>query len=69
MNTDQDRRSLLKKMVYVPPAVLTLSAMPFSASYGSGAKPPKQVKPKLSTKKIGMRGKNGSPRKNRYSAL
>ena len=36
MNADQERRRLLKKMVYIPPAVLTLSAMPFSASYGSG---------------------------------
>jgi hypothetical protein len=32
---DQSRRNAMKKMAYIPPAVFTLSAMPFSASYGS----------------------------------
>jgi len=32
---DKVRRRFVRKAVYVAPAVLTLSAMPFSASYGS----------------------------------
>ena len=34
---DQSRRNALKKMAYIPPAVFTLSAMPFAAAYGSGS--------------------------------
>jgi len=34
-DADQSRRKALKKMAYIPPAVFTLSAMPFAASYGS----------------------------------
>lgn len=33
--TDESRRDALRKLAYIPPAVFTLSAMPFSASYGS----------------------------------
>jgi hypothetical protein len=33
---DQSRRNILRKMAYIPPAVFTLSAMPFAAAYGSG---------------------------------
>jgi hypothetical protein len=32
---DQSRRSFIQKAVYAAPAILTLSAMPFTASYGS----------------------------------
>jgi hypothetical protein len=32
---DKVRRRFVRKAVYVAPAVLTLSAMPFTASYGS----------------------------------
>jgi len=34
---DQSRRNILRKMAYIPPAVFTLSAMPFAAAYGSGS--------------------------------
>jgi hypothetical protein len=32
---DKARRRFVRKAVYVAPAVVTLSSMPFSASYGS----------------------------------
>ena len=32
---DKRRRMFMRKAVYIAPAVLTLSAMPFTASYGS----------------------------------
>jgi hypothetical protein len=32
---DKGRRTFMRKAVYVTPAVLVLSAMPFTASYGS----------------------------------
>jgi hypothetical protein len=32
---NNSRRKFIQKAVYVAPAVLTLSAMPFTASYGS----------------------------------
>jgi hypothetical protein len=35
-DANQSRRKALKMMAYIPPAVFTLSAMPFAASYGSG---------------------------------
>jgi hypothetical protein len=41
------RRTILKKAVYVAPAVMTMSAPPSFASAGSGEpKPPKKDKPK-----------------------
>jgi hypothetical protein len=32
---DQGKRRFLKKTVYLAPAIVTLPAMPFTASYGS----------------------------------
>lgn len=33
---NQEKRRFLQKAAYMAPAVLTLTAMPFTASYGSG---------------------------------
>lgn len=47
METNQERRRLVKKLAYIPPTVLTLSAMPFSASYGSGnSVGPRPIRPR-----------------------
>jgi hypothetical protein len=44
---DESRRKFVKKMVYVPPAILTLAAAPSFAKNGSHKepKPPKDPKP------------------------
>lgn len=46
---NRSKRSFLRKAAYMAPAVMTLTAMPFSASYGSGQvvqnTPPSRGKP------------------------
>ena len=44
---NQEKRRFLQKAAYMAPAVLTLTAMPFTASYGSRKKDKKDKKVKI----------------------
>jgi hypothetical protein len=50
MAVNNGRRKFIQKAVYVTPAVLTLSAMPFTASYGSQEVSQNNVRDHLSTR-------------------